>query len=354
MAKISSMGAYQRSDSRGFWKETLAALGASPSYFTGYNIPCPFCGGEDRFRWIDGTPGLRRNGQGVWVCSQCQSKTGDGIEFIKRLRNCSYAEARELRNKTWDSLGAQPPTELLTAPPVNESEAIKQYAQGRLQDWLQAVPLTQWNPAGKYLQRRTGIVPWTDDLRVQRPKDKDKAGKRYIFTGDDAILIALVRSNDGGMTLHRTYIKGGKKVGVRYAPGPMPAGGAVQLLPIDGRGVLGIGEGIETALSAAKLFDVPVWAALDARNLSRWEPPAEARSIMIFADNDENGVGQDAAELRDRLSATGLQVEIKLPEVMGQDWNDIYQSRLVEPAYMKVLQQQRETLPPAASAGEAA
>jgi putative DNA primase/helicase len=296
----------------------------------------------DRRRHRTPSQGAGGRGQGVWVCNQCQSKTGDGIEFIKRLRNCSYTEAREIRNETWDSLGALPQTELLQSPATEEGEALKQYVRERQQDWTQALPLTQWNPAGKYLLRRTGIVPWTDDLRVQRPKDQDNAGKRCIFTGDDAILIARLRSNDGGMTLHRTYIKAGRKVGTRYAPGPMPTGGAVRLLPIDSRGVLGIAEGIETALSASKLFDAPVWAALDARNLSKWEPPSEARSIMIFADNDENGVGQAAAEtLRARLKKDGRKVEVKLPEVAGQDWNDVYQSRLVEPAYMKVLRQQR-------------
>jgi len=44
----------------------------------------------------------------------------------------------------------------------------------------------------------------------------------------------------------------------------------VQLMPAGG--VLGIAEGIETALSAAVLDGVPVWAALNTSLLARFEP----------------------------------------------------------------------------------
>ena len=49
--------------------------------------------------------------------------------------------------------------------------------------------------------------------------------------------------------------------------GTMPTGAAVRLMPHEE--MLGIAEGIETALSASILFNVPVWAALDGRACCR-------------------------------------------------------------------------------------
>jgi putative DNA primase/helicase len=42
--------------------------------------------------------------------------------------------------------------------------------------------------------------------------------------------------------------------------------------------VLGIAEGIETALSASILFNVPVWAALTEGLLQEWVPPPDVRT----------------------------------------------------------------------------
>jgi putative DNA primase/helicase len=336
VVKLSSMTAYRKSDGRGLWVETLVTLGASPAHFTGYGGPCPFCGeGEDRFRWTEGDANLRLKGHGRWICNQCQPKGGDGLEFIRKLRGVSAIEARSLREEALSGAASTArttlPADLLPQPASDGREIQKEFEQERARDWSSAVPLTQWNPAGKYLMRRTGIVPWTPDLRVQKPREPTTVnGKpRYIFKNNDAVLVAMFRSSDGRTTLHRTYIKDGEKAGTRYARGPIPTGGAVELLPVDSRRVLGVAEGIETALSAAKLFNMPVWAALDARNLGHWDPPAELSRIVIFGDNDVNGVGQAAAErLRERLVGAGGKVEVKIPTEVDTDWNDVLRRNL--------------------------
>ena len=67
-------------------------------------------------------------------------------------------------------------------------------------------------------------------------------------------------------SLHRTYLdrySGKAQVAEpRKMLGSMPTGAAVRLM--EHADVLGIAEGIETALSASALFNVPCWAALTA------------------------------------------------------------------------------------------
>jgi putative DNA primase/helicase len=129
-------------------------------------------------------------------------------------------------------------------------------------------------------------------------------------------------------TTHITYLtpEGNKaKVGTvrKFAPGPIPHGGAVRLAYTNGSTTLGVAEGIETALAASMLHDVPVWATLTAGNLSKFVPPSTIRNVIVFGDSDENFTGQTHAYvLASRLKAEGFSVEVRLPDVIGTDWND--------------------------------
>jgi putative DNA primase/helicase len=140
-------------------------------------------------------------------------------------------------------------------------------------------------------------------------------------------MLAMVTDINGKpVTIHKTYITtDGKKAAVdkvrMFCPGSRPVGGAVRLTEI--AAVLGVGEGIETSLAAAKMFSIPTWAALDAGGVERFEPPAEVKRLVVFGDNDVNGAGQRAAyALAARLSGR-LEIEVKIPEKPDTDWNDI-------------------------------
>ena len=84
---------------------------------------------------------------------------------------------------------------------------------------------------------------------------------------------------------------------------------------------LGIAEGLETGLSAMRLFEVPVWCACGAR-LSAIDLPPEVKTVHVFADN---GVpGREAAErAADRYTHEGRRVEIRYPPSAFGDWNDV-------------------------------
>lgn len=88
--------------------------------------------------------------------------------------------------------------------------------------------------------------------------------------------------------------------------------------------MLGIAEGIETAFAAASLFGVPCWSAINTALLSQWEPPTDVSEIIVFADNDANYAGQAAAyTLAHRIVRSSRKVSVNIPDVPGQDWNDV-------------------------------
>ena len=108
----------------------------------------------------------------------------------------------------------------------------------------------------------------------------------------------------------------------------MPSGAAVRLAAVPGN-KLGIAEGIETALAASILFNMPVWAALTAGLLQDWSPPASVSTVFIFADNDASSTGQAAGyTLAQKLKARGTSAFVELPPVTGTDWADVLADRL--------------------------
>jgi putative DNA primase/helicase len=140
-------------------------------------------------------------------------------------------------------------------------------------------------------------------------------------------MLAMVSDPSGRpATIHKTYISAdGNKAPVdkvrMFCAGAVPAGGAVRLTPP--AEVLGIAEGIETAFAAAVLFGTPTWAALNAGGLEKFEPPAETKRLLIFGDNDVNGVGQRATYVLASRMSGRLNVEPRIPEQPGTDWNDV-------------------------------
>jgi len=67
-----------------------------------------------------------------------------------------------------------------------------------------------------------------------------------------------------------------------------------------------------------------VWAVLGDSFLRAWNPPAEVSRVIIFGDNDKSMAGQAAAfECARRCVSAGKKVEVRIPESLGDDWNDV-------------------------------
>lgn len=291
---------------RGRWKDILLAVGIPAKLVNGKNQPCPFCGGKDRFRFTN------HEERGCYICSKCGG--GSGFDLIMKIKGLDFKTAV---TEVEGVIGHCRKT-----PARNESD--KRKAMNDL--WRSAKRIGLQDPVGRYLNIRCGLSEFPSSLR-------HAPSLRYFGSPDSypAMLAKLTGPDGVPCNIHRTYLmEDGRKAPVdaprRMMPGSISKGSAVRLA--DAGLVLGIAEGIETALSASQLFGVPTWAALNAELMRSWLPPIGVEKVVIFGDNDANFTGQAAAyDLAKRLAASGICSEIKIPEQIGHDWNDVWCSQ---------------------------
>jgi putative DNA primase/helicase len=289
------------SAAQGKWRGILFALGVEESFLTGKNGPCPLCGGKDRWRFTD------FNDTGAWVCTHCG--TGDGFELLKLLRNWSYAEAAKEIERVVGTVKAEP--QRRKSDPRLRFDRIR----AELEPRNAAVDL--------YLAARGLTMPRT--LRAH-PALTYYTGRDA--TGTYAALVAGVLAPSGKTaSLHVTYVHQGRKAPVEsprklLTPDGTLDGAAIRLFPVEPH--LGVAEGIETALSAAVLYALPVWATVNTALMEKWVPPPVVRRVTIFADNDLSYAGFKAAyALAFKLVGLGVDVEVRAPQQPGTDFNDV-------------------------------
>ncbi|RZZ81421.1 toprim domain-containing protein [Pseudoxanthomonas winnipegensis] len=297
---------------RGKWKSILPLLGIPANVLDGKHHRCPANGeGDDRFRFAD------RNGSGNFFCSCTAGKSG-GIGLLMCCRGLTYAEAAKEVERVAGNAPATPPADV---------EEAKAKAQARIKRIAQASSTpSPKDDVGEYLAGRGLALP-PQGLAVA-PLDYYENGRSQ---GNYPTMVASIRGVDGKVqTLHLTYLQGGKKAPVRcprkivsgYEPGS-----AIRLFPAAEH--LGVAEGIETALAANQLFDLPTWALANEGNLRRFRPPPETKRVSIFADRDPSFAGQAAAySLAQDLTRAGVECDVFVPPLLGKsDWNDVLLER---------------------------
>lgn len=140
-------------------------------------------------------------------------------------------------------------------------------------------------------------------------------------------MLALIRDIGTGepVGIHRTALRddgSGKRVMPEGIPQKMMLGtasnAAVMLEP--SAAVMGIAEGIETALSARRIFGIPVWALLSASGISTCPIIPGVGRLIIFADHDKVGL-EAAYKCAERYSRAGIDGDIRYPSIVGEDWN---------------------------------
>lgn len=204
----------------------------------------------------------------------------------------------------------------------------------RLRDqWNSSHKLVMGDPVTLYLKHRGlgGMWPLPACLRYAPalPYWDDGA-----VIGTYPAMLAAFRGASGDVVgIHQTYLtRDGRKADVpsvkKMSPtaGPLVGGCIPFADPFEH--VLGIAEGIETALCAGAASGLPVVAAYSAGCLSGYQWPKLVRRLVIFADNDKSGTGQAAAhKLEARARVAGLSVSVLIPQTPGDDWADVYSRR---------------------------
>ena len=296
----------------GRWEYILSAVGIDRKYLTKRHTACPICNaGKDRFRWTD------HQGKGSYICNQCGS--GTGIDLVMAVLKTDFRGAVKAIEP---HVGSAP----IVAPKAQQAPKRDGAAM-----WGRGQKLIAGDVVTRYLAKR-GIRLDTLPSQLRLLPDasyRHDDGRRETHP---AMLAHFVAPDLSSATVHFTYLtEAGEKAPVptvrKYSPGPVPKGGAVRLAP--SAETMGVAEGIETALAAAALNDIPVWSTLTAGGLLNWEPPATARNIIIFGDCDGNFTGQCAAySLAHKLANLGLRAEVRIPDELGTDWNDVLQGSM--------------------------
>jgi putative DNA primase/helicase len=211
----------------------------------------------------------------------------------------------------------------------NDAVATKQRIALALSLWAEAQPI-EGTPAEIYLMLRGCAPPieesWPKDLRFHAACPFGS----YRFPG----LVGLTRDAITGEPtgIHRTALTddgASKRVMPSGLQSKMMCGrasrAAIQLQT--GENFLGLAEGIETALSAGRIFKMPVWAAMSAGGIRDFPVIHGIEFVRIFADHDE--VGLSAARMcKRRYKAAGIDVEIRYPPEPQSDWNDFHSKEI--------------------------
>lgn len=185
--------------------------------------------------------------------------------------------------------------------------------------WHDALPL-RGTPGALYLASR-GLSDTSGALRFH-PNCPCGPKPRTAYM---PALIAAVRDDNGIVAIHRTFLDPATS---RLAPMEAPkralgrpGGGAVRLGRANA-GKLGLAEGIETALSVFKLFDVPCWAVLGNERFGTVAIPDDIAELHLFVDADSAGA---LAEHRARATHArdGRTIVTRCPPQDGEDWNDV-------------------------------
>lgn len=174
--------------------------------------------------------------------------------------------------------------------------------------------------AETYLRRARYIGCWLPPTLRFNPRLQ-----HTVETSYHPCIVAAVQDGLGHVTgIQRIYLRPDGEHKANLSPakaglGPM-RDGAVRL----GRKgpLMGIAEGIETALSAAERFSLPVWASLGAGRLKSLWLPEECTQVVIFADNGDIGLKR-AEEAVEAYQRQGLDAFIEAPPEEFKDWNDV-------------------------------
>jgi putative DNA primase/helicase len=188
-----------------------------------------------------------------------------------------------------------------------------------LQIWRSGRPIPSGTIQARYLQSRA--------LSLQPPASLRAATTLHLNRYAFPTIVAAVQAPDGRVIAVQEMLldpSGDRKAQIRFSRLTTGAlgWGAVRLAAATH--VLGLAEGVETALSAMQLSGVPCWACLGSNRMHRVAIPDCAKELHLFGDNDEPG---RAAVERTAHQHRHRRIVVRFPPKQFNDWNDWLQAR---------------------------
>lgn len=293
----------------GKWRGILTSLGVESKYLTGKHGPCFMCGGKDRFRWSN------HKDTGAYFCSKCGS--GTGVDFVMNYFQTDFKGALAKIKPIIGVVNQDRKPTMDVAKNIEQMRAV----------WSLGVQIVEGDPVHRYLKnRRIDHIPGQNCVRyVPRLK--------YDDSHVGPAMVAKITAPDGtAANVHRTWLTAdGRKADLepcrKVMRGEIPAGSAIRFWAASS--IMGIAEGIETALRASQKFNMPVWSVVNELGMQKFRPPENVTELVIFGDADFSYTGQAAAFLsakeilvhRQRLKQD-IKITVEIPKKLGTDWAD--------------------------------
>jgi len=250
----------------------------------------------------------------------------DGKLLVYCFAGCRQADVLAALRRLGLLPGAPDPA-AQTVPPVQP----KRPTSDPFKMWREASPIVAGSLVETYLRNR-GL-----ELPADAPLRRALCLWHWPTKSRHPAMVALIERYDGtAITSHATFLShDGRKASITpvrlFPAGASPAGGGVWFDRLGSRRELVVAEGIESALSAAKLYDAEAAVATLSTHGVRTLilAPLSRQPVRIFADHDRLGHGLEAArDLYRRLRSEGREVVLSMSNIVGQDANDVLRQRL--------------------------
>lgn len=320
---------------------TVTLQPASAGQFVGR---CPF--------HVERTPSFRvYQRDGHYHCYGC-SAHGDAIAFVMRRQSMSFIEAVAF---VADWAPIRPQRAIAPTARVDGTESASRKIAWCRSIWRSA-RLAMSTPVEAYLRGRGIMRSIPATLRFHSRLWHSESRRHW------PAMVAPIQTRDGRLIgLHRTFLDSGGLGKAPVAPAKKMVGhawgGAIRLAPAGE--ILGIAEGIETALSVMQACpSLAVWAVGSLGNLAGrgvgaapaqphpdrpgltlpteepnhrhpgFMPPKLVRRLIILADADGDPIigGAMIERARRRFARLGLRITVAWPEP-GYDFNDLLVGR---------------------------
>ena len=350
------------------------------------HVGCPNHGGSDGFRLFAGNnTGFNDTGGGIcntcgpmrdgfrmlsWVYAQRENgkveanfNMGDYPDIMRKAYadiafylDHGYARNPELRNRAPRIVAAKSQEEIDAQALADRQRSEHLMALGQRM-WQSSTPMDPLINA-YFKTRGTPDMELSEMMRLN-PQTAFFADSGTTY--HPTILMPVSRVDDGKLkvvALHRIYMeehpdgrvtKAAVKAPKKIMPWGSLEGAAIRLFKASGK-VLSVGEGVETMLSVHTMTGLPTWSCVTAWGLETMQIPDDVETILIAADYDMSGKGQESAlKLAARVEAAGKTAIIMSPQdffnpskhTKGVDWDDAYRedperARLMWEPYMEV------------------